>query len=135
VLQQLKQRGVADKIDVLINNAGCGSRGAFMGSSIESLLDAVDLNVRATVLLTRLLAPRIAKRGSGGRILIMGSVSSVGPGPSVAVYAATKVKLLVNQPYILILAETLTVNIPFYRHLLRHLRRRCGGSFLAMAYL
>ena len=91
VLQQLKQRGVADKIDVLVNNAGCGSRGAFMGSSIEALLDAVDLNVRATVLLTRLLAPRIAKRGSGGRILIVGSLSSVGPGPSVAVYAATKV--------------------------------------------
>ena len=95
MLQQLKQRGVADKIDVLVNNAGCGSRGAFMGSPIEALLDAVDLNVRATVLLTRLLAPRIAKRGSGGRILIMGSVSSVGPGPSVAVYAATKVNLLI----------------------------------------
>ena len=81
---------MADKIDVLVNNAGCGSRGPFIGSPIEALLDAVDLNVRATVLLTRLLAPRIAKRGSGGRILIVGSLSSVGPGPSVAVYAATK---------------------------------------------
>jgi hypothetical protein len=65
-------------------------RGPLMHSPLEDLSDTLDLNVKSTVLLTRLLAPRIARRGSGGRILFVGSLSAVGPGPSVAVYAATK---------------------------------------------
>ena len=86
----MKQRGIADKVDVLVNNAGCCSRGALIASSFESIQDAVDLNIRATVLLTRLLAPRIAKRGSGGRIVFVGSLSSLGPGPLVSLYSASK---------------------------------------------
>ena len=90
VLREMKQRGIADKVDVLVNNAGCCTRGALIASSFESIQDTVDLNIRATVLLTRLLAPRIVKRGSGGRIVFVGSLSSLGPGPLVSVYAASK---------------------------------------------
>ena len=73
-----------------MNNGGSAVRGPLMHSPLEDLSDTLDLNVKSTVLLTRLLAPRIARRGSGGRILFVGSLSAVGPGPSVAVYAATK---------------------------------------------
>ena len=48
-----------------MNNAGCAVRGPLMLSPLENLSDTLDLNVKATVLLTRLLAPRIARRGSG----------------------------------------------------------------------
>jgi short-subunit dehydrogenase len=65
-------------------------RSSFIKSAPSPLSDIIDLNVKSTVLLTRLLAPRIARRGSGGRIMIIGSLASVGPGPDVAVYAATK---------------------------------------------
>ena len=90
VLREMKQRGIADKVDVLVNNAGCCTRGALIASSFDSIQDTVDLNIRATVLLTRLLAPRIAKRGSGGRIVFVGSLSSLGPGPLVSLYSASK---------------------------------------------
>lgn len=53
------------QVDVLVNNAGSAVRGPLMQSSVEDLSHTLDLNVKATVLLTRLLAPRIAKRGSG----------------------------------------------------------------------
>lgn len=52
-------------MDVLVNNAGSAVRGPLMLSPLEDLSDTLDLNVKATVLLTRLLAPRIARRGSG----------------------------------------------------------------------
>lgn len=50
---------------MLVNNAGSAVRGPLMQSPVEDLSHTLDLNVKATVLLTRLLAPRIAKRGSG----------------------------------------------------------------------
>ena len=51
------------QIDVMVNNAGSAVRGAFMASPLEGLTDTLDLNVKASVMLTRLLAPRIARRG------------------------------------------------------------------------
>ena len=53
------------QVDVLVNNAGSAVRGPLMESPVEDLSQTLDLNVKATVLLTRLLAPRMAKRGSG----------------------------------------------------------------------
>ena len=90
VLRELRRRKVDDKIDVLINNAEVGSRGAIIDTPMSYLVHVMDLNVRATVALTRLLAPRMIKRDSGARILIVGSIASAGPGPDVAVYTASK---------------------------------------------
>ena len=53
------------QIDVMVNNAGSAVRGAFMLSPLEGLTETLDLNVKASVMLTRLLAPRIARRGTG----------------------------------------------------------------------
>ena len=90
VLRELRRRKVDNKIDVLINNAEVGSRGALIDTPMSYLVHVMDLNIRATVALTRLLAPRMIKRDSGARILVVGSIASVGPGPDVAVYTASK---------------------------------------------
>jgi short-subunit dehydrogenase len=90
IMRELKKLALDEKVDVLVNNAGRTLRGPLMTSPLDAISDIIDLNVKNTVILTRLLAPKIAKRGSGGRILFVGSLSSVGPGPSVAVFSATK---------------------------------------------
>ena len=90
VLRELKRRRIDDKVDVLINNAEAGARGALIEAPVASLGRLIDLNVRATVGLTRLLAPRMIKRDTGARILIVGSLAAAGPGPDVAVYTASK---------------------------------------------
>ena len=90
VLRELKRRKIDDKVDVLINNAEVGARGALIEAPVASLGRLIDLNVRATVGLTRLLAPRMIKRDTGARILIVGSLAAAGPGPDVAVYTASK---------------------------------------------
>lgn len=90
VLRELRRRRVEDKIDVLINNAEVGARGPLMDMPLSSLMRMTDLNVRATVGITRVLAPHMAKRDTGARILIVGNIASVGPGPDVAVYTASK---------------------------------------------
>ena len=90
VLRELRRRKVDGKIDVLVNNAEVGSRGALIDTPMSYLVHVVDLNIRATVALTRLLTPRMIKRDSGARILIVGSIAAAGPGPDVAVYTASK---------------------------------------------
>ena len=90
VLRELRRRRVDNKIDVLINNAEVGARGPLMDMPLSSLMRMTDLNVRATVGITRVLAPHMAKRDTGARILIVGNIASAGPGPDVAVYTASK---------------------------------------------
>lgn len=90
VLRELRRRRVDEKIDVLINTAEVGSRGALIETPILSLTRQVDLNVRSTIALTRMLAPRMIKRDTGARILLLGNIASAGPGPDVAIYTASK---------------------------------------------
>ena len=90
LVKELKRRGIDTKIDVLVNNAGYALHGPLISAPLGRMSDMIDLNVKSVVSLTRLLAPRIAKRGNGGRIMIVSSLSGLGPGPSVAAYAATK---------------------------------------------
>lgn len=90
------QRAVADRIaeadrpiDLVVNNAGFGSNGAFHELAADRLADEVELNVAA---LTRLshaaLAAMIPRRR--GWLLNVSSVASFQPAPQLAVYAATK---------------------------------------------
>lgn len=90
VVSEMIRRGVADKIDVLINNAGFAVHSPLLTSPLSTVSDMIELNVKSVVTLIRLVAPRIAKRGGGGRIMIVGSVSAAGPSPEIAVYGATK---------------------------------------------
>ncbi|HTW16945.1 MAG TPA: SDR family NAD(P)-dependent oxidoreductase [Nocardioides sp.] len=70
-------------------NAGIGASGRFDQISLEADLELVDLNVRSTVHLAKLLVRDMVDAGAG-RILVTSSIAAVAPGPYHATYAASK---------------------------------------------
>jgi short-subunit dehydrogenase len=77
-------------VDAIALNAGVGAGGAFAtDTSLIDELRIVDLNVRSTVHLAKLLVPEMAARGRG-RILFTSSIASTMPGTYQAVYNASK---------------------------------------------
>lgn len=81
---------VADcDIDLLVNNAGFGTHGAFATMPTETIAGMIDLNIRALTDLCRAMLPAMTARGSGA-ILNVASVAGLMPGPWLAVYYATK---------------------------------------------
>lgn len=76
-------------VDLLVNNAGFGTSGAFHEVAVERATGQVDLNIRALVDLTHGAVNAFRSRG-GGWILNVSSVASFQASPNMAVYAATK---------------------------------------------
>jgi uncharacterized protein len=70
-------------------NAGVGVGGPFVDTALEDDLRLVDLNVRSTVHLAKLLLPPMVTRGRG-RLLVTASIAATAPGPYHATYAASK---------------------------------------------
>ncbi len=75
--------------DVLINNAGFGSHGAFATISPERLASEIGVDVLALTLLTRRYLPGMLER-KRGRVLNVASTAGFVPGPLMAVYYASK---------------------------------------------
>ena len=105
-VENLCERANAADFGLLINNAGLGHTGWFMQIPIEDHLEEIDLNVRATLLLTHRLGQQLIARGRGG-ILFVSSTSAEFGSPSVANYAATKA-------YIRFLGEALFAELEPY---------------------
>jgi len=82
---------VADlDIDVLINNAGVmPPLGNFADMEVSDIDTALEINLSAAILLTRLVLPKMRERQSG-HILFTGSTAGHGSFPNIAVYSATK---------------------------------------------
>lgn len=76
-------------LDAAALNAGTGGGGPFVQRSLEEDLNIVDLNVRSTVHLAKLVLQDMSARGSG-KVLITSSVSSTMPGSLQTVYNASK---------------------------------------------
>jgi short-subunit dehydrogenase len=76
-------------VDVLCLNAGIGVGGRFWETSLEDDLRLVDLNVRSTVHLAKLVVRDMVARGSG-RVLVTASIAAKAPGPYHTTYAASK---------------------------------------------
>ena len=91
LLDDIRTSGIA--ISTLVNNAGFGLTGPFLGQDEDELLEMVGLNVTTLTLLTRRLVPAMvaAKRGA---IINLSSVAGFQPGPFMAVYYATKAFVL-----------------------------------------
>jgi short-subunit dehydrogenase len=88
---EVRARGLS--VDVLVNNAGYGSAGAFLGSDEANQLGMIDLNVRALVELTHAFWPQMLERKRGG-VLNVASTAAFQPGPLMAVYYASKAFVL-----------------------------------------
>jgi uncharacterized protein len=87
IFAEIERRGLP--VDILINNAGFGSYGAFAESNPQTSLDMVEVNIAALTSLTRLALPGMIQR-KRGRIMNVASTAGFQPGPLMAVYYATK---------------------------------------------
>ncbi len=78
-----------DRIDLLVNNAGYAVSGAAEESSIEQVRALFDTNFLGVVRVTNEVLPIMRQQGAG-RILNIGSVVGLIPGPFGAYYTASK---------------------------------------------
>jgi len=86
-------------IDVLVNNAGIGTYGKFIGSSTQKQMDLIQLNITSLTMLCKLFGRDMVKNGSGS-ILNVASTAAFQPGPLMSTYYASKA-------YVLMLSEAL----------------------------
>jgi short-subunit dehydrogenase len=80
-------------IDYLINNAGFGDFGMFAETDWNKELQMINLNITALTHFTKLYLQDMVKRRSG-RIMNVASTAAFQPGPTMAVYFATKAYVL-----------------------------------------
>jgi len=86
-----KAAGWAKKYDIglLINNAGISPMDPFFDISLEAHLTTLDLNCRATLILTHTIGRDMATRGRGA-VIIVSSASAISGAPYFTHYTATK---------------------------------------------
>lgn len=80
-------------VDILINNAGVGLHGDFVGQNAEANAAQIQLNCVTLVELTALYLPAMTKAGRGV-VLNVASTAAFQPTPGMAVYGATKAFVL-----------------------------------------
>lgn len=88
VEERLLDRG-APRIELLVNNAGIGTRGPLADLPVDDEVHEIELNVVAVMRLTRLALPAMLERGSGN-VINVSSLASEQPTPFHATYAGTK---------------------------------------------
>lgn len=90
---ELVDRVEADgPVDVLINNAGVAHVGWFGDRTLEEIEQIIAVNLRAPLLLMRLLLPRMLERGRG-QVVNISSLAAVIAPPGLVTYSATKAGL------------------------------------------
>lgn len=89
VAQRIK---AAADLDLLINNAGYGSRGKFMDNPEKSQMDMIYVHVLASTALMRAALPALIERKSGA-IINVSSIAGFFPVPGNTIYCATKAYL------------------------------------------
>ncbi|RZK97601.1 MAG: SDR family oxidoreductase [Hymenobacter sp.] len=91
VYDEIKGKGL--RIDALVNDAGQGQYGTFTTTDLNRELDIVQLNIGATVALTKFYLQEMVARNDG-KILQLASLASELPGPLQSVYHGTKAFVL-----------------------------------------
>jgi uncharacterized protein len=79
----------AGPVDVLVANAGVPGSGRIESFTVEEIDRALEVNLRAPMVLTRLLCEGMAERG-GGHIVFVSSLSGKAGTAGSSIYAATK---------------------------------------------
>ncbi|HEV8607238.1 MAG TPA: SDR family oxidoreductase [Tepidisphaeraceae bacterium] len=91
IFDEVAARGIV--VEVLVNNAGFGTHGAFAQTKLEEEVGMIQVNIVALIQLTRLFLPGMIARRSG-KIMNVASVAGFVPGPYMSVYYATKAFVL-----------------------------------------
>ncbi len=91
VFDEISKLGLT--VDILVNNAGFGKFGLFAENDWAKEQQMISLNMGALTHLTKLFLPGMLAR-KHGKILNVGSIASFFPGPTMAVYYATKAYML-----------------------------------------
>ncbi len=76
-------------VDVLVSNAGVPASGRLDDLSTDEIDRALEVNLRAGIVLSRLLLPAMLERGSG-QLVFMASMAGHVAGPKTSIYNATK---------------------------------------------
>ena len=79
-------------MDVLVNSAGIGVGGAFAEQETKKIALQLDVNHRATLVITRESLQHL--RVSRGQVITLASIAGTIPTPGLAVYGATKAALI-----------------------------------------
>jgi short-subunit dehydrogenase len=79
-------------IDILINNAGLETEGAYAELSWTAIQETVEVNLLAPMALTRLILPQMLKNNTG-HIINIASIAAKSGAPYAAVYSGTKAGL------------------------------------------
>jgi NAD(P)-dependent dehydrogenase (short-subunit alcohol dehydrogenase family) len=79
-------------MEVLVNSAGIGIGGSFADLDTKRIGLQLDVNLRATLIVTRESLPLL--RASRGQIITLASIAGTIPTPGLSVYGATKAALL-----------------------------------------
>jgi short-subunit dehydrogenase len=79
----------AGPVDVLVANAGNPGSGRIETFAVEEIDRALDVNLRAPIILARLMCEGMAERG-GGHMVFVSSLSGKAAAPRTSIYAATK---------------------------------------------
>ncbi len=82
-----------DDIDILVNNAGVARDGILAMVDDDDVDAVVDLNLKATIAITRLVVRQMLAAGRGGRIVNISSIVGLSGYRGLAVYSATKAAL------------------------------------------
>lgn len=91
LFEELAQASI--QIDVLVNNAGFGTYGAFTETSVTTELSMLQLNISSLTHLTKLFLKQMPASGEG-KILNVASTAAFQPGPLMAAYYASKAYVL-----------------------------------------
>lgn len=85
----VSELGKADRLELLINNAGFGTVGQFAELPLQSQLDMLGVHDKATLSLTHAALPGMIRRGRGG-VINVASTAGWFPLPGNATYSASK---------------------------------------------
>ncbi|GAB2918375.1 SDR family oxidoreductase [Rhodococcus aerolatus] len=80
--------------DVVVNNAGIGMGGPFLGTTVADWRRVLDVNLWGVVHGCRLLAAQMVARGQGGQVVTIASAAGFAPSRIYPAYATSKAAVL-----------------------------------------
>ena len=79
-----------EALDIVMNNAGIGSAGRFLDTTLETWRRVMDINLMGVVHGCHAFLPNMVERGQGGHIINTASAAAFIAAPDMPIYAASK---------------------------------------------